>query len=164
MFSLFVLLLVVRNDVRFGYYTAKGVFNVKKIVSIVIVFVLMLSALTTNVFAQAHGEEHNRYQYTRSCRSSLSISGNTATCVSIVKGYSGETTKIEVTQRFEKLLSSGWWYGTQSWNQTYYNWYALFENTKSVSESGTYQVRTIAKVYAGSNYETVEVCSSSVSV
>lgn len=136
----------------------------KKIVSIVIVFVLMLSTLTLNVSAESSDENHNRYQYTHSCKSLLSISNNTATCVSKVNGYSGITTKIEITQSFEELLPSGWWYRLNSWSQTYYNYHASFTNSTTVPYSGTYHVRTTAKVYAGSNYENISIYSNNVTV
>lgn len=136
----------------------------KKIVSMAIVFVLMLSTLTISVSAESADENNNRYQYTHSCNSLLSISNNTASCSSDVRGYSGITTKIEITQCFEQLLPSGWWYRLNSWNQTFYNYRASFTNSTSVPGSGTYHVRTIAKVYAGSNYENVYHSSNNVTV
>ena len=136
----------------------------KKIVSIVVGFVLMLSTLTISVSAESTDKNHNRYQYTNSCNSSLTISGNTASCSSDVKGYSGITTKIEITQSFEELLPSGWWYRLNSWSQTYYNYHASFTNSTSVPGSGTYHVRTVAKVYSGSNYETIAMYSNNVTV
>lgn len=136
----------------------------KKIASIIIVFVLMLSTLKLSVSAESSEDNQSRYLYTYSCKSLLSISNNTASCNSDVQGYSGITTKIEITQCFEQLLPSGWWYRLKSWNKTFYNWYAFYNNTTTVTASGTYHVRTVAKVYSGSNYENIAIYSNNVTV
>lgn len=136
----------------------------KKAISIAVMLAVMLSALSFSVYAESVSINGSRYSYTQSCHSSLSISNNTATCVSKVKGYIGETTKIEITQSFEELLPSGWWYRHQSWSNTFYTWFAYYENSTSVPHSGTYHVRTSAKVYAGSNYENISIYSSNVTV
>lgn len=136
----------------------------KKIVSIAIVFVLMLSMLTISVSAELSEDNQTRYLYTYSCNSSLTINNNTANCISEIKGYYGETTKIEITQSFEELLSNGWWYRYNSWSKTFYSWYAYYSNSTTVPHSGTYHVRTTAKVYAGSNYENISIYSSNVTV
>ena len=148
----------------FCSFQCKGGVFMKKMVCIVIVLVLMLPTLTISISAESTDNNHNRYQYTHSCNSSLTISGNTASCSSDVRGYSGITTKIEITQCFEQLLPSGWWYRLKSWNKTFYGWYAYYDNSTTVTESGTYHVRTVAKVYSGSNYETIAIYSNNVTV
>lgn len=136
----------------------------KKAISIAVMIVLMLSTFSINVSAETSDVNMSRYLYTHSCNSSLSISNNTAYCESDVKGYSGTTTKIEITQSFEELLSNGWWYRYNSWSKTFYSWYAYYSNSTTVPHSGTYHVRTTAKVYAGSNYENISIYSSNVTV
>ena len=136
----------------------------KRVISIAVMLIVMFSSFPFNVSAESVSLHDSRYLYTNYCSSTLTISGSTATCVSEVKGYYGETTKIEITQSFEELLSNGWWYRHQSWSNTFYTWFAYYENSTSVPHSGTYHVRTTAKVYAGSNYENISMYSSNVTV
>ena len=136
----------------------------KRVISIAVMLIVMFSSFSFNVSAESVGINDSRYLYTYSCHSSLSISNSTAYCVSEIKGYSGTTTKIEITQSFEEQLSNGWWYRYNSWSQTFYNYRATFSNSTSVPHSGTYHVRTTAKVYAGSNYENISIYSSNVTV
>lgn len=136
----------------------------KRAISVVVMLVLMLSTLPINASAETSDVTHGRYLYTSECSSHLSMSNSTAYCESKVKGYSGITTKIEITQSFEQYLSNGWWYRIKSWNKTFYSWYAYYDNSTTVTESGTYHVRTVAKVYSGSNYETIAIYSNNVTV
>ena len=136
----------------------------KKAISIAVMIVLMMSTLSISAYAETVDINQSRFLYTSECSSHLSISNSTAYCKSKVKGYYGETTKIEITQSFEELLPSGWWYRHQSWSNTFYTWFAYYENSTSVPHSGTYHVRTTAKVYAGSNYENISIYSSNVTV
>lgn len=136
----------------------------KKAISIAVMIVLMMSMLSISAYAETVDINQSRFLYTSECSSHLSISNNTATCVSEVKGYYGETTKIEITQSFEELLTNGWWYRHQSWSQTFNSYRARLSNSTSVPHSGTYHVRTSAKVYAGSNYENISIYSSNVTV
>ena len=98
------------------------------------------------------------FSYTNSVFSGLYISNKTATCSSSVEGYYGIATKIEVTQTLQRLSGSSWT-GTSYWTNTYYSWYCNFDNTKSSLFSGTYRVKTVAKVYSGSSYETITAYS-----
>lgn len=98
------------------------------------------------------------YLYTQSISSGLYFTGNTATCSSSVVGYYGSTTKIEVTQTLQRLSGSSWT-GTSYWTNTYYSWYCNFDNTKQNVYTGTYRVKTVAKVYSGSSYETITAYS-----
>lgn len=136
----------------------------KRVISIAVMIIVIFSSFSFNVSAESVSLHDSRYLYTNYCSSTLTISGSTATCVSEVKGYYGTTTKIEITQSFEELLSNGWWYRYNSWSQTFYNYRATFSNSTSVPHSGTYHVRTTAKVYAGSNYENISIYSSNVTV
>lgn len=138
----------------------------KKMISLLTVFV-MIFAFSMTAYAEPAQDGKvipERYNYTNTIYSELSISNNTATCNSKVTGDPSMVTKIEITQSLEELLSNGWWYRHQSWSKTFYNWYAIYTTTGTVPHSGTYHVRTVAKVYAGSNYETISVYSNNVTV
>lgn len=128
---------------------------------------VMIFAFGMTAYAESSQDDTimpDRYNYTDSIWSILSISNNTATCKSIVTGKSSLVTKIEITQSLEELLPSGWWYRHQSWSKTFYDWYAIYTTTGTIPYSGTYHVRTVAKVYAGSNYETIAIYSNNVTV
>ena len=94
--------------------------------------------------------------------SSLSISGKKASCVSIVHGFSGLATKVVITQTLQKQNGSTWTY-VSSWNKTFNTWLGSLSNSKSSLSSGTYRLKTVAKVYSGNNYETITVYSSTAS-
>ena len=102
------------------------------------------------------------YSYTNSAYSSLYFSGKTAYCSSSVYGYSGTTTKIVVNQYLQKKSGSSW-SNVWSWHYTFNSWYCNYDNSRSSLASGTYRVKTVAKVYSGSNYETVTTYSYEVS-
>lgn len=138
----------------------------KKIVSLIISLALM-SFMSLNVFAASEAPKIDdpgitpNYLYTSSITSTLGISGKTASCKSVIYGFSSSATKIEVTQLLQKKSGSIW--ETQaSWKTTYNTWYCCFTNSKSSLPGGTYRLKTIAKVYKGSNYETVTAYSKEV--
>ena len=83
-----------------------------KRIAVVLLTILMICCFCTMVFASTLTP---RYMYTSSIRSSLTISGNTATCTSEVKGYLGETTKIVIEQVLEKEVSPDNWDEVDSW-------------------------------------------------
>ena len=99
------------------------------------------------------------YQYTSSINSDLSISNNTATCRSTVIGFSNTATRVEITQTLQKKSGNSWNFYT-SWVKNYYTWYGMLTTTKSGLSSGTYRLKTVAKVYSGNSYETITVYSS----
>ena len=98
------------------------------------------------------------YLYTASIGSGLSISNKKATCSSSVLGYDGTATKIVVTQTLQKKAGASWT-GTSTWTKTYNTWYCKYTNYKSSLIGGTYRLKTVAKVYSGSNYETITAYS-----
>ena len=99
------------------------------------------------------------YQYTSSINSDLSISNNTATCRSTVIGFSNTATRVEITQTLQKKSGNSWNFYT-SWVKNYNNWYGILSTTKTGLSSGTYRLKTVAKVYSGNSYETITVYSS----
>lgn len=138
----------------------------KKVLSVLLATVL---SITTSISALADPEPDTpaepelieEYQYTSSISNDLSISNYTASCLSTVFGFSGLATKIEVKQTLQRQIGSSWDY-VASWDKTFNSWYAIYNTTKSSLVSGTYRLRTIAKVYSGSNYETIKVFSYTV--
>lgn len=102
------------------------------------------------------------YLYTDKISGTLSISNKTVTCKSTVRGISGTTTKIVITQTLQKKNGSSW-NKYSSWVKTFNSWYAIYSNPKESLSSGTYRVKTVAKVYKGSAYETITVYSKTAS-
>lgn len=98
------------------------------------------------------------YQYTFSISSAVSISGNMATCKSVVEGYFGVATKIVVSQTLQKKNGSTW-SDITGWNKTFNSWYASYTTTTPAQGHGNYRLKTVARVYSGSNYETITTYS-----
>ena len=136
----------------------------KKIISFVVVAALSLSTCFS-VCADPEPEVPvepviiEDYQYTASIRNELYISNHTAECKSVVRGFSGLATKIEITHTLQRKIGTSWDY-VAGWNQTFNNWYAIYTTSKSSLVSGTYRLRTIAKVYSGNDYETIKIFSN----
>lgn len=135
----------------------------KKLLSLVTAITMLFS---TGILANAEeydsfideGPIIEEYSYTHTISSGLAISNKTAYCSSSVVGYYGTTTKIIVTQTLQKKAGASWT-GTSTWTKTFNSWYANYDNTKSSLIGGTYRLKTVAKVYKGSNYETITVYS-----
>lgn len=69
----------------------------KRVLTVFVVTILF-SLLPFNIIASAAEDEPGtRFQYISSCSSTLTTSGTTATGISKVTGYNGETTKIVIT-------------------------------------------------------------------
>lgn len=100
------------------------------------------------------------YSYTSSCSSELSISAKTATCKSSITGYYNKTTEIAVKQYLQKKNSSDKWEDVCSWNDTINSFKGSVTNTKSSLSSGTYRLKTVFTVYAGTASETVYAYSN----
>lgn len=102
------------------------------------------------------------YLYTNRASTYLTIYQGEASCRSNVYGISGTTTKIVVTQILQKKNGNSWT-EVKSWNKTFDTWYCSYPNPYSLTEKGTYRVKTVAKVYKGTDYETVTTYSTEVS-
>lgn len=102
------------------------------------------------------------YDYTSNCSVTLSITNGTATCLTKLQGYSGTTTKIEITMTLQKKTLL-WWSKVESWTTTVSGYYAALSKTASVG-SGKYRVKAEFKVYSGSNSETITEYSVEKSV
>ncbi len=100
-----------------------------------------------------------RYLYTDRVSSKIGVTSNTATLTSTITGISGTTTKIVVTQTLQ-IKDGNQWRKCTSWARTYNTYKCTFTNNYTLSASGTYRTMTEAKVYSGSNYETVYAYST----
>ena len=76
--------------------------------------------------------------------------------------YYKYASKVVVTHTLEKK-SGKWWSNVTSWTKTFNTYTAIYTTSKSSFSSGTYRLKTIAKVYNGSDYETITIYSSTVS-
>lgn len=94
------------------------------------------------------------YLYTRQISNYLSISDHTASCLSNVVGYSNLTTKIRIEMTLQKKNGSSW-SDKVIFTNIYNTWTAVYLMHKSDLQSGTYRLKTVAKVYSGNNYETI---------
>ena len=124
--------------------------KMKKLLSLLTMVVLMLcfcvSAFALEEEPPVPDEPEEPYMYTQAISSTLSISGNTATCVSQVTGKPGQVTLITITQYLQKKNGSTWT-TIDSWTKSYPPNTAVFVNTKSGLSSGQYRVFTSAVVY-----------------
>lgn len=123
-----------------------------KLLISILISMLMLSGIT------AYAVEA-RFAYVTSVTSTLTISSNTAYCVSVAKGNS-TVTKIEGTQFLEKKNGSKWeTVGECEWDDSSNRNSLTMSNSKSSLGSGTYRVRAVFTVYCGSDSEEVEKIS-----
>lgn len=131
----------------------------KRIGAFLVIFMAlsMLCGITTFAIFK-----NPRYSYTVSAYSTISFNGNTAHCFSSCTGMS-IATGISGTQYLEKKVGNDWEV------VKYCNWFKMdvgnslnIENTKTITESGTYRVRTEFTVYSGSDNEPVTAISNEV--
>ena len=124
---------------------------ISTIISVVIVLCLSLTAFAEPELQTPSDDDISVcYLYTDKISGTLSISNKAATC------------KIVITQTLQKKNGSSW-NKYSSWTKTFNSWYAIYSNSKESLSSGTYRVKTVAKVYNGSAYETITIYSKTVS-
>jgi hypothetical protein len=105
-----------------------------------------------------------RYLYTISISNNLVITGNTASCQTVVSGLS-TVTKIEATQYLQKWNGSAWVnVSNAQWSDSVNGKRLSMTNEKSGLSSGTYRVYAEAFVYIDNNYEKVTGNSNSVTI
>ena len=132
-------------------------------ISFIMIFCCGLTGFADNYMDVPVDEEIiEEYKYTSYLDNSLSISGKNASCMSSVNGFYGTTTKIIITHTLQKKSGSSWVDNT-SWTKTFNSWTAIYSTSKSSLSSGTYRLKTVAKVYKGSSYETITIYSSTAS-
>ena len=133
----------------------------KKILAILLSSIMVLS---NGIIASAEPELDTPideeitedFKYTFSINNSVSISGNIASCKSVVEGFYGVATKIVVSHTLQKKNGSTW-SDVASWNKTFYDWCVIYGTTSPAQGHGDYRMKTVARVYSGSNYETITV-------
>lgn len=137
----------------------------KRIVSIFMACLVLCSAGGVTSSAAVSPEPDSIvspcYLYTDIVSSYLSLSGSEASCKSTVYGIQGTTTKIVVTKILQKKNGNSWT-DVNTWNRIFFTWYCSYPSPYTVTEKGTYRVRTVAKVYSGTAYETVYANSTEV--
>lgn len=137
----------------------------KRIVSIFMACLVLCSA--GGVIASAAVPPDNGgivspcYLYTNQVYSNLSINQGAASCRSTVYGIQDTTTMIVVTKILQKKNGNSWT-DVNTWNKIFFTWYCSYPSPYTVTEKGTYRVRTVAKVYKGTDYETVYANSTEV--
>jgi hypothetical protein len=150
----------------FQFILVEGGEKMKKLICLILTFVfsccMATSVFATNEDSKINDEIELPYAYAIVLTSTLNISSKNAICCSTVQGKTNSITKIIVTQTLQKKSNSTW-SDVTSWSKTVNASGARFNNTKSSIGSGTYRVKTVAKVYSGSNYETVTAYSTTVS-
>lgn len=103
------------------------------------------------------------YLYTNRIVTSFGVYEGEASCVTTVYGISDTVSKIEVTQYLEKKNGNAWEEVTH-WSDTFESWWCNFTNSYTITESGTYRLRSVAKVYSGTKYENVDITSKEKTV
>jgi len=104
----------------------------------------------------------SRLSYTKMLDTQLSISSAKKAYISCsAVGYSGTTTKVEITATLEKKVLL-WWSDVQTWSGVYYGLQGTLYKELSVA-SGKYRVKAVYKVYSGSSYETITAYSAEIS-
>ena len=138
----------------------------KKFICLVLT-VILTCCITVTAFASFEDvaitdKVDARYAYTNKITSIVSISSKNATCQSTVQGSSKTVTKIVIKQTLQ-YKSGTKWLDVTSWVKTVNTFSLRFNNTKYNIGSGTYRVKTVAKVYNGSAYETITIYSKTAS-
>lgn len=129
----------------------------KKLVAILsaLVMVSSFTSATTTSYAAVIPPDSPAYSYTNDCNVDLAISNREATCKSSLTGYYNTTTSIIITQTLQKKNSNNAWDDVCNWSTTIDNFKGSLTSTKSSLSSGTYRLKTVFTVYAGSASETI---------
>lgn len=136
----------------------------KKFLSLLCAMVIAFCCMSVTVSAEGNDDEYgiSPYSlYTMSNTSELSIVAKTAFCKSKVKANDSDAT-IYITQTFQKKNGSKW-ENVKKVSKMFYSSSATFSKTYAAIPSGTYRVRTEARVYLGSNSEGTTSYSKTVS-
>lgn len=138
------------------------VFVLKKIFSVIMSFIILLScSLTCFALATKEAEIQPYYTNVETIRTSLSISGGNASCIAKLTGVSGKTTKVTITMTLEKKVLF-WWSEQETWTQTFNSYNGTLSKNYSGANSGTYRITAEYIAYSGTNSETITDTSSEV--
>ena len=129
----------------------------KKLLALVMCLVLMCGTVLIASAETVDNQVQPRYTYTRGISATLTNSGGKAMCAGDVEGYESMTTKIVLTVTLQKKTLF-WWSKVEEWTTTSNTYFATLVKTATVG-SGTHRVKVVAKVYSGSNSETVDCIS-----
>ena len=124
----------------------------KKLISLALCIVMLFSF---SVVASAEDDGVAPvFDYTNMTATSILYSSGKFYCEASADGYSGITTKIEITMTLQKkgLL---WWSKVESWSGTYNKSYATLSKSYATTKSGKYRVKAVYKVYSGSDSEKI---------
>ena len=143
----------------------------KKVLSILVVFVIVASCFNMSSFAYdtVMDDEIIVMDIASAEKSSnLSInSNNKATCNSIFSDINSNIYKIRVVQTLEKHWAFGAFFAVDgaNWERTYYTDSLSMTNYKYSLDSGTYRLKTVFTVtLIGGRTETIDVYSGEMSV
>lgn len=135
----------------------------KKYARIIVVLVAIL-VLGTPVYESNAADTNNNeedygispcYSYTSYVSTALSISNGDAICTTSAAGMNTSISKITITQTLQRKSGSSW-VDVWSWTNTKNYWYYDYTNYHyPLTKGATYRVKSIVKVYVGSNYETI---------
>ncbi len=134
----------------------------KKIISIMLCFVVIMSICT--ISASASDLISVNYAYTRSCSSDIVVSNTTVTAKSTVMGYSGKTTKIVIKQTLQKKSSSGTWTTIGTSSNTVNSHINVYSKKYTSLSSGKYRLKSVFSIYSGNKSETITKYSSEKTV
>ena len=134
----------------------------KKIISIMLCFVVIMSICT--ISASASDLISVNYAYTRSCSSDIVVSNTTVTAKSTVMGYSGKTTKIVIKQTLQKKSSSGTWTTIGTSSNTVNSHINVYSKKYTSLSSGKYRLKSVFTIYSGNKSETITKYSSEKTV
>lgn len=115
-----------------------------RIVFIILSATIMMTSLSVSVYADNYGFAGSIspfYAIPQTVRSTLSISNNTATCLSKASG--SEIAHVTVVQTLEYRQGSEWYpVDGASWGKSANSTSISFSNSKSNLSSGTYRVKS----------------------
>lgn len=135
----------------------KGRFKMKKFISVLLAAAMMISASAVGVYAEGNepnGEIMPLYDCNSKATSAASVNGNSVRCVSNIVVIGSETWS-SITQTIEKQNSLGKWYSTSyTWTKNADNpsLNYIYSNTTTISNSGTYRLRSDLVVKASNGF------------
>lgn len=139
----------------------------KRILALVMVMVVMLlTSVTANAesiapiaiddlkaISNSDTGIQPKYAYISKCSTLLNVSNNQASCKVSVNGYSGTTTKIQITMTLQKKSGASW-DPQNTWSKTINGYIGSLSGSTYVGY-GTYRVKASVVVYSGTKSETI---------
>lgn len=132
----------------------------KKIYCKILLFALLFSAMGKTI-VQAGAGPVPYYDQTMSAKAILGIQNGTAYVVGDINGIDGKATKINGFLYLQKKSGSSW-NNVYTWTDSVKDSYLVITGEKTNLGSGTYRLKLVAYVFAGSSSEEVIAYSSEV--